>query len=250
MRPGNVASADGWREVLAPVIERYRWQPLWRRYLRADAAFARPDLYAFLEQERFGYAIWLPANPVLDEKISHLLKRRPGRPSLSIERHFASFTYRAESWNTGRRVVAKVEWHPGELLPQVGFLITNLSVPVERVFDFYNRRGTAEQWIKEGKYAIRWTRLSCRTFAANAVRLQLHALAYNLGNFLRTLALPPEIVHWSLTSLRERLIKIGAKVVLHARSITFQLAEVAVSRRLWEEMLTAIASLRPVEHPP
>ena len=123
-------------------------------------------------------------------------------------------------------------------------------MPVERVFDFYNRRGTAEQWIKEGKYAIRWTRLSCRTFAANAVRLQLHALAYNLGNFLRTLALPPEIVHWSLTSLRERLIKIGAKVVLHARSITFQLAEVAVSRRLWEKMLTAIASLRPVEHPP
>ena len=249
-RPGNVASADGWRDVLAPVIERYRWQPLWRRYLRADAAFARPDIYEFLEQERFGYAIRLPANPVLGEKIGHLLKRRPGRPSISVERHFASFTYRAESWDAGRRVVAKVEWHPGELLPQVGFLITNLSVPAKRVFDFYNRRGTAEQWIKEGKYAIRWTRLSCRIFAANAVRLQLHALAYNLGNFLRTLALPPEIAHWSLTSLRERLIKIGAKAVRHARSITFQLAEVAVSRRLWEEMLVAIAGPRQVEHPP
>ncbi|MCH9020763.1 MAG: IS1380 family transposase [Proteobacteria bacterium] len=250
LRPGNVASANGWRDVLAPVIERYRWQPLWRRYLRADAAFARPDMYAFLEQERFGYAIRLPANLVLGAKIGHLLKRRPGRPSLSVERHFASFSYRAESWDTGRRVVAKVEWHPGELLPQVGFLITNLSVPAERVFDFYNRRATAEQWIKEGKYAIRWTRLSCRSFAANAVRLQLHALAYNLGNFLRTLALPPEIAHWSLTSLRERLIKIGAKVVRHARSITFQLAEVAVSCRLWKEMLAAIAGLRPVEHPP
>ncbi len=231
-------------------IELYRWQPLWWRYLRADAAFSRPDIYEFLEQERFGYAIRLPANPVLGEKIVHLLKRRPGRPSMSVERYFASFTYRAESWDPGRRVVAQVEWHPGEVLPQVGFLITNLSVPAERVFDFYNRRGTAEQWIKEGKYAIRWTRLSCRAFAANAVRLQLHALAYNLGNFLRTLALPPEISHWSLTSLRKRLIKIGAKLVLHARSITFQLAEVAVSRRLWEEMLTAIAGLRPVEQPP
>jgi hypothetical protein len=243
LRPGNVASADGWRDVLAPVIERYRWQPLWRRYLRADAAFARPDIYTYLEQERFGYAIRLPANPVLGEKIGHLLTRRPGRPSVSVERYFASFTYRAESWDTGRRVVAKVEWHPGELLP-------HLSVPAERVFDFYNRRGTAEQWIKEGKYAIRWTRLSCRSFAANAVRLQLHALAYNLGNFLRTLALPPEIAHWSLTSLRERLIKIGAKLVLHARSITFQLAEVAVPRRSWEAMLAAIAGLRPVVHPP
>ena len=86
MRPGNVASADGWREVLAPVIERYRWQPLWRRYLRADAAFARPDLFAFLEQERFGSAIRLPANPVLDEKISHLLKRRPGCSSSRLDR--------------------------------------------------------------------------------------------------------------------------------------------------------------------
>ena len=103
---------------------------------------------------------------------------------------------------------------------------------------------------KKDKCAIRWTRLSCRSFAANAVRLQLHALAYNLANFLRTLALPPEIAHWSLTSLRERLIKIGAKAVRHARSITFQLAEVAVSRRLWEEMLVAIAGLRQVERPP
>ncbi len=189
-------------------------------------------------------------SPVHGEKIGHLLKRRPGRLSPSVERHFASFTYRAESWDTGRRVVAKVEWQPGELLPQVGFLITNLNVAAERVFDFYNRRATAEQWIKEGKYAIRWTRLSCQTFAANAVWLQLHALAYNLGNFLRTLALPPEISHWSLTCLRERLIKIGAKCVRHARSISFQLAEVAVPGRLWAAILDAIAGLRPIKQPP
>src|SRR5215469_18741745 len=65
---------------------------------------------------------------------------------------------------------------------------------------FYNQRGTAEQWIKEGKGAIKWTRPSCRTFAANAVRLQLQALAYNLGNFMRTLATPEPIKDWSLTS--------------------------------------------------
>ena len=93
--------------------------------------------------------------------------------------------------------------------------MTNLSRPAERVVAFYNKRGTAEQWIKEGKGAVKWTRLSCRTFAANAVRLQLHALAYNLGNFLRTLATPETIKDWSLTSLKEKLIKIGAKVVSH-----------------------------------
>ena len=110
--------------------------------------------------------------------------------------------------------IAKVEWHPGELYPRVGFIVTNLSRPAERVVAFYNQRGTAEQWIKEGKGAIKWTRLSCRSFAANAVRLQLHALAYNLGNFLRTLATPEPIKDWSLTSLREKLIK--ANTATHA----------------------------------
>ena len=93
------------------------------------------------------------------------------------------------------------------------------------------QRGWFEQYIKEGKNAIKWTRLSCRTFAANAVRLQLHALAYNLGNFMRTLAMPKTVERWSMTSLREKLIKIGAKVVSHGRYVTFQLAEVAVPRQ-------------------
>jgi hypothetical protein len=137
-----------------------------------------------------GYAIRLPANWVLQDKIGHLLKRPVGRPPQEVRRYYSSFSYRADSWNNPRRVVAKVEWHPGELYPCVGFIVTNLARPVERVVAFYNQRGTCEQFIKEGKGAIKWTRLSCRTFAANAVRLQLHALAYNLGNFMRTLARP------------------------------------------------------------
>jgi hypothetical protein len=84
-----------------------------------------------------------------------------------------------------------------------------------------------EQWIKKGKGAIKWTRLSCRTFVANTVRLQLHALAYNLGNFLRTLATPEPIKHWSLSSQKEKLIKIGAKVISHGRGVAFRMPEVA-----------------------
>jgi hypothetical protein len=112
------------------------------------------------------------------------------------------------------------------------------------VIVFYNQRGTAEQWIKEGKGAIKWTRLSCRTFAANAVRLQLHVLAYNLGNFMRTLAMPKPTEPWSLTSLREKLIKIGAKVTSHGRYVTFQMAEVALSRHMFADILSLIARLR------
>ena len=110
---------------------------------------------------------------------------------------------------------------------------------------FYNGRGTAEQWIKEGKQAVKWTRLSCTTFRANAVRLQLHALAYNLANFLRSLALPGEIGQWSLTTLREKVVKIGAKVVAHGRYLVFQMAEVAVPRELFRGILYRIAGLRP-----
>jgi Transposase DDE domain group 1 len=175
--------------VLEPVVARYRGK-VSRLYFRADAAFANPEVYEFLEAEGFKYAIRLPANSVLQESIGYLLKRPVGRPPIEVRRYHTSFSYRAQSWMMPRRVVAKVEWHPGELYPRVGFVVTNLSRPAERVVAFYNQRGTAEQWIKEGKNAINWTRLSCRLFTANAVRLQLHALAYNLGNFLRTLATP------------------------------------------------------------
>ena len=142
-------------------------------------------------------------------------------------------------------MVAKVEWHAGELFPRVGFIVTNLKWHAKKVVRFYNRRGTAEQWIKEGKNAVKWTKLSCRRFKGNATRLQLFALAYNLANFLRQLVLPKPIRGWTLTTLREKLIKIGAKVVAHARYLTFQLAEVAVPRKLFARILKRIARLRP-----
>ncbi|CAH2404628.1 hypothetical protein MES5069_440006 [Mesorhizobium escarrei] len=126
---------------------------------------------------------------------------------------------------------------PSQPYPTVGFIVTNLSRPAKRVVAFYNHRGTAEQHIKEGKNAIQWTRLSCRKFQNNAVRLQLHALAFILDNFMRTLALPESVKQWSLTSLEEKLIKIGARIVTHGRYVTFQLAEVAVPRGLFSEIL-------------
>src|SRR5215213_8651446 len=244
LRPGNVHSAEGWRDVLEPVVARYR-TTVNRRYFRADAGFASPEVYELLEAEDYGYVIRLPANAVLQRRIAHLLKRPVGRPPNEVRRSYASFRYQAQSWSCSRRVVAKVEWHPGELYPRVGFLVTNLCRPPERVVAFYNQRGTAEQWIKEGKNALRWTRLSCRSMKANAVRLQLHALAYNLANLFRTPVLPDEVERWSLTSLREKVVKIGAKVVAHARYTVFQMAEVAVPRQLFRRILDLIDDLRP-----
>ena len=201
-------------------------------------------MYEYLEAEGIGYAIRLPTNRVLQDRIGYLLKRPVGRPPQEVRRNYASFRYQAQSWKKSRHVVAKVEWHPGELYPRVGFIVSNLPRSPEGIVAFYNQRGTCEQYIKEGKNAIKWTRLSCRTFAANTARLQLHALAYNLANFMRTLAMPKTAEPWSLTSLREKLVKIGAKVVSHGRYVTFQMAEVAVPRQMFADILALIARLR------
>jgi Transposase DDE domain group 1 len=248
LRRGNQHSAKFWRRVLLPVIARYRELDI-PKFFRGDAAFASPKLMTVLEAEGYWYAIRLKANAVLERQIAHLLKRPVGRPSKKPKVFYHAFRYRAKSWDRARRVVAKVEWHAGELFPRVGFVVTNLRRSPKRVVKFYNGRGTAEQWIKEGKNALNWTRLSCRRFRDNQARLQLFALAYNLANFLRQLVLPRPVRTWTLTTLREKLIKIGAKVVHHARAVTFQLAEVAVPRALFAALLVRIGRLRAAPSP-
>jgi Transposase DDE domain group 1 len=248
LRRGNQHSAKFRRRVLMPVIARYRELKV-PRFFRGDAAFASPKLFRLLEAESYWYAIRLKANAVLERQVAHLLKRPVGRPSKTPKVIHHSFRYQAKSWDRSRRVVAKIEWHAGELFPRVGFVVTNLRRSPKRVIRFDNGRGTAEQWIKEGKNALKWTRLSCRRFQDDQARLQLFALAYNLGNFLRQLALPRPVRTWTLTTLREKLIKIGAKVVRHAKAMTFQLAEVAVPRALFAAILARIGRLRAAPSP-
>ena len=243
LRRGNHASAKFWRRVLLPVIERYRGRDI-PKFFRGDSAFAIPKLFALLEREGIRYAIRLKFNAVLERKIAPWLTRPVGRPSSKPKVFYHSFRYRAGSWDQARRVVVKIAWHAGELFPQVGFIVTNLKWRTKRVVRFYNKRGTAEQWIKEGKNAVKWTKLSCRRFKDNEARLHLFALAYNLANFLRQLILPKPIKGWTLTTLREKLIKIGAKVVSHSKYVLFQLAEVAVPRKLFAAILTRIGRLR------
>lgn len=244
LRNGNVHSADGWRDVLDPVIARYANRDI-MRFFRADAACAIPALYERLEEAGYFYAIRMKKNAVLEGCIAHRLTLLVGRPSRTrVQRFYEDFQYQAQSWDKPRRVIAKIEWHPGELFPRLGFIVTNLPMEPEEVTRFYNRLGTAEQHIKEGKYAFHWTRLSCRRFRDNEVRLQLHALAYNLATFLRCIELTEAMAGWSLTSLQLKLIKIGARVVRHARAITFQLAEVAVTGPMVRGILAAIRRLQ------
>src|SRR5574337_362462 len=242
LRPGNVHSAEGWEEVLLPIIERsqVRGQTI---VVRADAAFALPALYEALERRGVAYAIRLPANDVLERAIEALLARPRGRPSHAPLVRYRSVQYQAASWDRPRRVIAKVEHHLGELFPRVGVIVTTLTGPNRAVVRFYNQRGTAEQWIKEGKEATHWTRLSCHRFRANEVRLLLGVIAYNLGNLLRRLALPLAIRSWSLTSLQQRVFKTGGRLIRHARYYLLQLAESHLTRRLLGQTVARIEQL-------
>ena len=198
LRPGNVHSAEDWEEVLLPEIERQ--QGMGKEVVfRADAAYAKPEIYEALEERGVKYAIRIPANDSLERDIAELLTRPVGRPSDKPIVWYKGFLYQAASWKTARRVVAKVEYHAGELFPRVGFIVTNLETPSRAVVRFYNKRGTAERWIKEGKQAVKMTRLSCHRFRSNQVRLALSLLAYNLGNLWRRLGLPIKCC-WRLKS--------------------------------------------------
>ena len=241
--PATSTAPRAGQELLLPEIERQQRQGK-EVVFRADAAFAKPEIYEALEAREVKYAIRLPANDNLQRNITELLTRPVGRPSYRPVVWFKSFLYQAASWTTARRVVAKVEFHCGELFPRVGFIVTNLTETSRAVVRFYNKRGTAEQWIKEGKQAVKMTRLSCHRFRANEVRLWLSLIAYNLGNLWRRLALPGRISNWSLTSLQQRLVKTGGRLIKHARYYWLLLAESHLTRRLFTGMLGKSARCR------
>jgi hypothetical protein len=170
LRPGHVHSAEDGEELLLPEIEGQQTHSN-EVVFRADAALATPEIYEALEERGVKCAIRIPANDSLERDIAALLTRPVGHPSHKPVGWYKSFLYQAASWKTARRVAAKVQFHCGELFPRVGFIVTNLETGSGEVVRFYNKRGTAEQWIREGKQVVKMTRLSCHRFRCNEVRL-------------------------------------------------------------------------------
>jgi hypothetical protein len=236
------AQCRGLGKLLLPEIERQ--QKLGKEVVfRVDAAFAKPEIYEALEERGAKYPIRIPSNDNLERDIAELLPRSVGRLSANPLVEYKCFLYQAASWKTARRVVAKVEHHHGELFPRVGFIVANLTLPSRAVVRFYNKRGTAEQWIKEGKRAVKMTRLSGHRSRSNEVRLWLSIMAYNLGNLWRRLVLPQRIGNWPLTSLQQRLVKAGGRLIKLARYYWLLLAESHLTRRLFASMLGRIDGL-------
>ncbi len=217
LRPGDVHSADGVLDFLDPIVKQYRSRFI-LFWLRGDAAFADPEVYEYCEGERVTYFIRLPANAVLNRLMDPYLTRPVGRPPKSvIQIRLVDLPYKAKTWARELRVVAKIEWHDGELFPRVGFIVTNSKLPAGKVVKVYSGRGDVENRIKEGKNTLLWDKTSCHRFAANQVRLLMGVLAYNLLHMLRQFYLVVEEVKRSMEWLIKRLIKVGAKVAYHGR---------------------------------
>jgi Transposase DDE domain group 1 len=217
LRPGNVHSADGALEFIKPMVERYRsrFKLFW---FRGDAAFAKPEIYEYCEEQRLTYFIRLPANENLNQLVSPHLSRPVGRPPQSgIQVKIVDLHYQAKSWSRPRRVVAKIEWHRGELFPRIGFVVTSSRLPAGKVIKLYNGRAEIENRIKEGKNTLRWDKTSCQRFEANQARLKMGVLAYNLLHMIRQFYVWGEAVKRSMDWLMKRLIKVGARVSYHAR---------------------------------
>ncbi len=170
-RPGNVHSAEDWEGMPLPEIARQ--QKLGKEVVfRADAVFAKPEIYEALEERRVKYAIRIPADDNLEGGIAELLTRPVGRPGHNPLVWYKSFLYQAESWRRARRVVAKVEFRSGELFPRVGFIVTDLETDGRAVVRFCNKRGTAGA-MDQGKQAVKMTHLSCRRFRSSEEPLWL-----------------------------------------------------------------------------
>ena len=216
--PGKVHSADG---VLAffldPIVKWYRSRFV-LFWLRGDAAFAQPEVYEYCEGERVTYFIRLPANAVLNRLIDPYLTHPVGRPPKSgVQIRLVDLRYQAQTWDKDRRVVAKIEWHEGELFPRIGYIVTNSRLPGTKVVKVYNGRGDVENRIKEGKNTPPWDKTSCHRFAVNQARLLMGVLAYNLLHMLGQFYLTGEQVKRSVEWLIKRLIKVGARVSYHGR---------------------------------
>jgi hypothetical protein len=215
LRPGNVHSADGVLEFIKPIVDRYRgWFKLF--WYRGDAAFAKPEIYKYCEEHRITFFIRLPANDNLDKLVAPHLTRPVGRPPKSgIQVKVVDLQYQAKSWHKPRRVVAKIEWHHGELFPRIGFVVTNSRLHAGKVIKVYNVRAEIENRIKEGKNTLRWDKTSCQRFEANQARLKMGVLAYK--HMIRQFYVWGEEVKRSIDWLIKRLIKVGARVSYHAR---------------------------------
>lgn len=239
LRPGNWHAGHGVIGHLSRIIRkiRQRWPgEKIEIVFRADAGFALPRVYDYLERENLTYVIGLITNPRLERMAEELramasvLFFLTGRKARLI----GETVYQADSWEHPRRVTIKAEYL--EKGPNTRFDVTTLQEEAEKVYDFYIDRGETENRIKDLKNGLKADRLSCHGFLANMFRLCLHAFSYVLMHEVRRHLKGSDLERMELNTIRLKLLKVGARVVATARHIWFHLASGYPYQKVWETL--------------
>jgi Transposase DDE domain group 1 len=246
LRPGDVGGIRQLLPLLRPLVTRLRARfPRSQVALRADGDFAKPALLDYAEYAGCLYAFGMPRNPKLEERVERLREKaqRIWKSTGKPVQLFTSFFYKARSWSYPRRIVAKAEYtKEGKNLR---FVVTNRTEPAAEVFAWYNRRGRAENFIKELKRDLCADRLSCSSYRANAFRMQLHGLAYNLlVLFRRMLLRGTELATATVERVRRQLLKIGARVQRSVRHLWLHLATGWPGQPLFLQVVDRLAEIR------
>ena len=247
LRDGTQYSCTGVVDFLQPILDEYlNDYPAIRILLRGDSGFATPDLYKQCEENGTSYVIRLKENGILREKASYLVDEldeitRNNKVDYAVV--YGEFMYKAGPWPYERRVVCKVEKLENQMVYMYTFVVTNMDSSPEYLIKFYCKRGLMENFIKESKSGFDFASVSSHTRIVNANRLQVHALAYNIFNWFRRLALPANMRKQRIDTVRLKLLKIAAKVVRSARYITFKLCSSCPYKKEFYETLSNISKL-------
>ena len=247
LRDGTQYSCTGVTGFLQPILDEYlNDYPEVPILLRGDSGFATPDLYRQCEENGTSYVIRLKENGILREKASHLvdeLDEITQNNKVDYAVVYGEFMYKATSWSYERRVVCKVEKPENQMVYMYTFVVTNMDSSPEYLIKFYCKRGLMENFIKESKSGFDFASVSSHTRIVNANRLQVHALAYNIFNWFRRLALSANMRKQRIDTVRLKLLKLAAKAVCSARYITFKLCSSCPYKKEFYETLSNISRL-------
>ena len=247
LRDGNKYSCTGVVDFLQPILDEYlRDYPAIHLLLRGDSGFATPELYKQCEENGTSYVIRLKENAVLREKVSYLVDEldeitKENKVDYAVV--YGEFMYQAGPWPYERRVVCKLEKPENQIVYLYTFLVTNMDSSPEYLLKFYSKRGLMENFIKESKNSFDFASVSSHTRIVNANRLQVHALAYNVFNWFRRLALSANMRKQRIDTVRLKLLKIAAKVIHSARYTTFKLCSSCPYKNEFYETFSNIGKL-------
>lgn len=249
LRNGTAYSCTGVVDFLQPILDEfldnYPEVPL---LLRGDSGFATPDLYKQCETNGTSYVIRLKENGILrglaadiDAHLTDITKT----DMVSYAVAYGEFMYQANSWDYPRRVVCKVEKPANQMVHMYTFIVTNMDSEPEKLIQFYCKRCSMENFIKESKNGFDFSAVSSSSKIVNANRLQVHALAYNIFNWFKRLVLPAKMRKQQIDTIRLKLLKIAARAVRSARYITFKLCSSCPYKDEFYETLNNIHRLQP-----